>query len=84
MFHAAMLLFRAYILLVIVWVLGSWFPQWRYQAWYKAIDGIVRPYVDLFKGLPLRIGMMDLSPMIAIFVLYLFQSLLLGAMSGRL
>ena len=80
--HAAVtvinVLFRAYILLVIVWVLGSWFPQWRYQSWFRYVDGLVRPYIELFKVLPLRIGMMDLSPMVAILVLYLFQYLLMS------
>jgi YggT family protein len=71
------LLFRAYFLLIIVWVLGSWFPQWRYQPWFKTVEALVRPYLDLFRGLPLQIGMMDLTPMVAIFVLYLFQNLLL-------
>ncbi len=71
------------MMLVFVWVLGSWFPQWRYQAWFRTVDNLVRPYVDLFKPLPLTIGMMDLRPMAAIFVLVIFMRML-ETMVGRL
>ena len=70
------LVFRAYMMLVFVWVLGSWFPQWRHQQWFRTVESVVRPYVDLFKFLPLQIGMMDLRPMAAIFVLMIFMQML--------
>lgn len=69
----------AYILLIFVWVMGSWVPQWRYQRWYQLVEEIVKPYMNLFRPLPLRIGMMDLTPMAAILVLYLFQRLVMTA-----
>ena len=78
------LLLKAYILLIFVWVLASWFPQWRYQGWFRTVDNLVRPYMDLFRGLPLRVGMIDLTPMAAIFVVYLFQYLFLTAVQGGL
>ena len=72
-----------YIMLIFVWVLGSWFPQWQEQAWFKVVRDIVAPYINLFKFLPLRIGMMDLTPLAAMFVLMLVQGLISGSMSGR-
>jgi uncharacterized protein YggT (Ycf19 family) len=48
------------------------------------VDNLVRPYIELFRGLPLRFGMMDLTPMVAIFVIYLFQLLFVTAMHGGL
>lgn len=79
---AILLLFRAYMMLVFVWVLGSWFPQWRYQSWFRTIDGIVRPYVDLFKFLPLQIGMVDLRPMAAIFLLVILMRMMESVAGG--
>lgn len=69
---------QAYILLIIVWVLGSWFPQWKYQSWYRFIEDLVSPYMNLFRAIPLRMGMFDLSPMLAILVLWVVQRLVLS------
>ncbi len=71
-----------YILSIFVWVLGSWFPQWRGQAWFKVINDIVTPYMNLYKGLNLTVGMLDLRPMVAIFVLWLLQAGLRLVMTG--
>lgn len=80
---AILWLFQAYMMLVFVWVLGSWFPQWRYQQWFRTIDSLVRPYVELFKFLPLQIGMVDLRPMAAIFVLAIFMRMMESMAVGR-
>lgn len=66
---------QVYILLIFVWVIGTWVPQWRYQRWYQTVDEIVSPYMNLFRGLPLRTGMMDFTPLVAVLVLIVFQSL---------
>lgn len=72
-----------YMLLIFVWVLGSWFPQWRSQDWYRAIAQVVEPYINLFRGLRLQAGMVDLTAMAAMFVLILFREVLLAAAGGR-
>ncbi len=64
-----------YILLIIVWAFGSWFPSWRFQGWYKLVHEFVWPYMSLFASLPLRTGGFDLTPMVAIFVLWLFRQI---------
>lgn len=73
---------QAYIFLIFVSVLGSWFPQWKGQSWYRLVEDIVRPYMSLFRGLPLRIGMLDLTPMAAILLLIIFERLVRGAAGG--
>ncbi|HES58204.1 MAG TPA: YggT family protein [Firmicutes bacterium] len=73
---------QAYILLILVWVFGSWFPQWRYQSWYRTVEDLVSPYMNLFKAIPLRIGMIDLAPMLAIFVLFIVQRLVISLTEG--
>ena len=73
---------QAYILLIFVWVLGSWFPQWRGQSWYRVVEDIVRPYLKLFEALPVQAGMIDFRPMVAIFVLVILQVLVRGTLAG--
>ena len=70
---------QLYIMLIFVWVLGSWFPQWRQYVWYRVVEDMVRPYINLFRAIPLRIGMIDLSPMLAILVLIILQRLVLSS-----
>lgn len=64
-----------YILLIVVWAFGSFNPQWRYAGWYRALESVVDPYMSIFRGMRLQVGMFDLSPMIAIFVLSLLQTI---------
>lgn len=71
-----------YMLLIFVWVLGSWFPQWRGQEWYRFVASMVEPYVNLFRGLRLQFGMVDLSAMASMLVLVLFRHMLLAAAGG--
>ena len=73
---------QAYIMLILVWVFGSWFPQWRSQSWYRTVEDLVSPYMNLFRMIPLRIGMIDLSPMLAIFVLFMLQRLIVNLSVG--
>jgi len=60
---------QLYILLIIVWSFGSWFPAWRYQQWFRLVHEFVWPYMCLFSSLPLRSGGFDFTPMVAIVVL---------------
>jgi YggT family protein len=66
-----------YFLLIIRIVL-SWFQIYSYseiiQILYRITDPILRP----FRRLPLRIGMIDLSPMIAFLVLWFIRNVIVG------
>ncbi|MBN2082053.1 YggT family protein [bacterium] len=73
---------RAYVLLIFVYVLGSWFPQWRQQAWYRLISDLVQPYLQLFSKLPLRVGMLDLTPMLALLILMVVDQFVQAMYSG--
>jgi len=73
---------RAYVLLIFVYVLGSWFPQWRQQTWYRLVADLVQPYLQLFSKLPLRVGMLDLTPMVALLILMLVDHFVLAMLAG--
>jgi YggT family protein len=72
---------RAYIFLIFAWVLGSWLPNLRYQQWYRWVSSVVEPYIELFRPLRLQYGGVDLTPMAAVFAIYLFRMLLLAVVA---
>ena len=73
---------RLYMLLIFVWTFGSWFPQWRNQAWFRLVEDLVKPYVSLFRALPLRMGAIDFTPMAALMLLFVFEQLIISALAG--
>jgi YggT family protein len=74
-----------YVLLIFVWVLMSWIrvPYSRtVSAVQEFLDDVVRPYVRLFRFLPM-LGPFDLSPIVAVIVLFVAAGLvnsLIGAL----
>jgi len=84
---ANMVNYAFYILLgfIIAWILISWFPRYPSNRFFQVIYDMVRAVVDpimvpLRSRLPaLNLGgfALDLSPIVAIFGLYIGQTLLL-------
>lgn len=74
-----------YTLLIFAWVLMSWFPNARESSIGQMIGRLVEPYIDIFRQFVPQIGMIDLSPLVALLVIrfagngliYLLTSLLL-------
>jgi len=59
-----------YSTLIFVYVLMSWFPVTGVFADVRrAIGSIVEPYLGLFRRIVPTIGMLDISPIVAILVL---------------
>ncbi|GAB4283533.1 MAG: YggT family protein [Coriobacteriia bacterium] len=66
-----------YVLLIFIYIIMSWFrPSGVLYDIYRVLAQVCEPYIGLFRRLPLQVGMLDLSPMAAIFVLYLIQRVL--------
>ena len=74
-----------YVILIFVWVLLGWIrvPYSRTTgAVQKFVDETVLPYIRLFRPLPLRLGPIDLTPIVAVVVLLVAAGLvnqLIGA-----
>jgi len=64
-----------YSYLLIIWVIGSWFPQLHGSKFYRWIESVVYPYTRIFRGLIPPIGGFDFSVILAFFVLELFKGL---------
>jgi YggT family protein len=83
-------LFTVYILLIFVYILVNLMLSLGvrppYSRWTDAILNFLRdvsePYLRIFRKFIPPIGMFDLSPMVAIIVLYFVRSLLVNAIAG--
>lgn len=65
-------LINAYILLIVVWCLLSWFPGANNTRLGILVNRLVEPYMRWFDFIP-PLGGISFSPVVAILVLYLAQ-----------
>ncbi|CAM3523325.1 YggT family protein [Hydrogenibacillus schlegelii] len=59
-------LLSAYPILIILYVLSSWIPPLYESRFIGWIGGLVEPYLGLFRRIIPPIGMIDLSPIVAL------------------
>jgi YggT family protein len=79
-----------YIVLIFVRIIMSWIPRIPYNRWLagflKFVTDVTDPYLNLFRRVlpPVRIGpgALDLSPIVATFVLIIVSSLVAGLIRG--
>jgi YggT family protein len=80
-------LFLVYIILIFVRILLSWIPRVPYNPTLSAIinfiNEVTNPYLNLFRRVLPPVGgggfALDLSPIIAIFVLLIVRAIVVGA-----
>jgi YggT family protein len=83
-------LFTVYILLIFIYILFNLMfslgVRLPYSRWSDAILGFLRdvsePYLRLFRRFIPPIGMFDLTPMVAIFVLIILDRIIVGVING--
>ena len=83
-------LFTVYIVLIFLYILMnllfSFGVRLPYARWSDALLSFLRdvcePYLRLFRRFIPPLGMFDLSPIIAIFVLYIVRTVVVNAISG--
>lgn len=81
--HAVNTLFYFYYLLIIIRIFLSWIPNidW-YQQPYKAVSALTDSFLNIFRGIIPPIGMLDISPIVAIILLQILQGVVVGFLSG--
>lgn len=72
-------IFMAYTIMLFVRILGSWFPNFQQFSLMRFVHYYTEPYLKVFRKVVPRIGMMDLSPLIAFFALRVIEKLLMIA-----
>ena len=59
-------------------IILSWFPHASRNAFAQCIDSITRPMLQMtYAILPLRIGMIDLTPIVVFLILRLMQGIVI-------
>jgi YggT family protein len=79
-----------YLVLIFVRIIMSWIPRMPYNRWLagflKFVSDVTDPYLNLFRRVlpPVRIGpgALDLSPIIATFVLIIVSSIVADLIRG--
>lgn len=59
---------------LIIYILLSWFPNARESSFGQILSRICEPYLEPFRRFVPPLGMIDISPIVAIFVLKLATS----------
>ena len=83
-------LLLVYIILIFVRILISWIPRMPYNrylaAFLKFVTDVTDPYLNIFRRIlpPVRMGpgALDLSPIVATFVLIIVGTILVGLVRG--
>ncbi|EZH67167.1 MULTISPECIES: YggT family protein [Geomicrobium] len=60
-----------YQIAVIIYVLSSWLPGLRESGFGQALATIVEPYLEPFRRIIPNLGMIDISPIVALIALAL-------------
>ncbi|MFH0776262.1 MAG: YggT family protein [Patescibacteria group bacterium] len=76
------LFFRALSFLVIVRILLSWFAPQSNNRIAFFVFSTTEPILGFFRRLPLRIGMFDLSPIVALLAIDFARQILLRVLFG--
>lgn len=81
--------FIVYLILIFTRIILGWIQQFRplpYNLTLRAVTGfveeVVDPYLNIFRRFIPPIGMFDLSPIVAIILLGLVQSIVVGTIAG--
>lgn len=72
------MLFSIIYFLLVVRIIMSWFSVNPYNEIVQVIYRITEPILAPFRRLPLQIGMIDLSPILAFILLSFLNSLIVG------
>lgn len=73
------ILFVSYTVLIFIRIVTSWFPAWQAHHLVQFVAFYTDPYLGIFRRLlPPLGGVLDLSPILAFFVLRVAEMVLLG------
>ena len=76
------LIFHFYSLLIFIRILLTWIPNidWNQQP-VKFVREATDAYLNIFRNVIPPVGMLDISPMVALIVLWVLQSLVVGILA---
>lgn len=79
-------LFLVYLILIFARIVLSFVPRMPYNPTLRAVVGFIHqvtdPYLNVFRRVIPPLGPIDLSPMLAIIVLYIVEAIVVGVIAG--
>ena len=66
--------FKIYTFALVIYILMSWVPSMRDTKFGQFLAVIVEPYLSFFRKFIPPLGMIDISPIVALFALNLIRS----------
>ena len=83
-------IFTVYIILIFIRILLTWVPRMPFNPYLRAavafVERVTDPYLNVFRAILRPVGFggmgLDLSPIVAIIVLYVVRGLVLSAISA--
>ena len=54
-----------YSYILLIWVIGSWFPRFTITKFYRTVEKIVYPYASIFRSIIPPLGGFDFSVILA-------------------
>jgi YggT family protein len=72
-------LFLGYTILLFIRILSSWVPSLKHHTFFRFVSFYTDPYLNIFRRfIPPIGGVLDLSPILAFFVLRFLEIIILG------
>lgn len=77
--YAIHVVFRVYVTLLFINIIGSWFPSFSQKNFMRFIRYYTEPYLNLFRRIiPPIGGFLDLSPLLAFFSLKFLERMIIS------
>lgn len=80
----AIFAFKLYSYLILYYIISSWIPALGDNPFGKFVRGVVEPYLAIFRKFIPPLGMIDLSPIVAIYAYYFIGGLVLDGLHSLL
>ena len=75
------MIFKMLYFLLVVRIILSWFPVDPYNSFVSALNGVTDPLLALFRKIPLQVGMIDFTPMLAFLALTFLDHFVVGVLT---
>ena len=75
------MIFKILYFLLVVRIILSWFPVDPYNQVVSALYQITDPILGLFRKIPLQIGMMDFTPILAFLAIAFLDHFIVGILT---
>ncbi len=76
------MIFKFLYFLLVIRIILSWFPVEPFNSVVTTIQQVTDPLLAPFRKIPLQIGMIDLTPMLAFLVLAFLDQFVVGVLTS--